>query len=176
MERRKKLPNGHWAIYENCLAEASKYQTRGEWQKGNPLSYRWASKNGWLDACSAHIAPSRMPDGYWTLKRCKEEAHQFRTKVEWRSGHRASYSAANRNGWIPECTKDMEQGGMRFGPAAIAEALLSRDISYEAEYRFKGDKDISRRPLSIRARLRSSSMSRKFYKLQMIEPPQKYWQ
>jgi hypothetical protein len=37
MERRKKLPNGYWAIYENCLAESSKYQTRGEWQKENPF-------------------------------------------------------------------------------------------------------------------------------------------
>jgi len=149
MERRKKLPNGHWAIYENCLAEASKYETRGEWQKSNPLSYRWASKNGWLEACSAHMVSGRMPDGYWTLDRCKEEAHKFKTKVEWRAGHRASYSAANRGGWIAECTKGMESGGMWFGPAAIAEALLSHDIAYEAEYRFKDQKDIARRPFDF---------------------------
>jgi very-short-patch-repair endonuclease len=146
MERRKKLPNGYWNNLDNCLAEARKYQTNSEWQKSAPLSYRWACKNEWLEKCSAHMATSRMPDGYWTLDRCKEAASKYKTKVEWRAGDRASFSAANRQKWISECCEHMEAGGLWFGPAAIAESLLSRDIPYETEYRFKSDPEISRRP------------------------------
>ena len=114
MERRKKLPNGYWNNLDNCLAEARKYQTISEWQKGSPLSYRWAAKNGWLEKCSAHMAISRVPDGYWTLERCKEVASKYKTKVEWRAGDRASFSAANRQKWISECCGHMETGGLWF--------------------------------------------------------------
>jgi len=149
MERRKKLPNGYWNDLDNCLAEARKYQTNSEWQKGNPLSYRWACKNEWLEKCSAHMTTSKMPDGYWTLDRCKKAARKFKTKVEWRAGDRASFSAANRQKWLPECCEHMETGGLWFGPASIAEALLSRDIPYETEYRFKNDPEIARRPFDF---------------------------
>ena len=149
MERRKKLPNGYWNNLDNCLVEARKYQTNSEWQKGSPLSYRWACKNKWLEACSDHMAASRVPDGYWTLDRCKEAASKYNTKVEWRAGNRASFSAANRQKWITECCDHMETGGMWFGPASIVEALLSHDIPYETEFRFRGDPEIVRRPFDF---------------------------
>jgi hypothetical protein len=40
----------------------------------------------------------------------------------------------------------MDTGGMWFGPASILEALLSHDVRYEMEYRFKDSLEISRRP------------------------------
>lgn len=149
MERRKKLPNGYWNNLDNCLVEARKYSTNSAWQKGSPLSYRWACKNKWLEKCSAHMATSRVPDGYWTLERCKEEARKYKTKVEWRAGDRASFSAANRQKWITECCNHMETGGLWFGPASIVETLLSHDIPYETEFRFKGDPEIARRPFDF---------------------------
>lgn len=149
MERRKKLPNGFWNNLENCLAEARKYQTKSAWQKASPLSYRWACKNAWLEKCSVHMVTSRVPDGYWTLDRCKEVASKYKTKVEWRSGDRASFSAANRKKWISQCCEHMDTGGLWFGPASIAETLLSHDINYESEYRFKGSREISRRPFDF---------------------------
>ena len=149
MERRKKLPNGYWNNLDNCLAEARKYSTNSAWQKGSPLSYRWACKNKWLEKCSAHMVTSKVPDGYWTLERCKEVARRYKTKVEWRIGDRASFSAANKQKWISECCGHMETGGLWFGPASIAETLLSHDISYESEYRFKADPEIARRPFDF---------------------------
>ena len=149
MERRKKLPNGYWNNLDNCLAEARKYSTNSAWQKGSPLSYRWACKNKWLEKCSAHMVTSKVPDGYWTLERCKEVARRYKTKVEWRIGDRASFSAANKQKWISECCGHMETGGLWFGPASIAETLLSHDISYESECRFKADPEIARRPFDF---------------------------
>jgi hypothetical protein len=95
------------------------------------------------------MAKSRVPDGYWTLERCKEAARNYKIKVEWRAGDRASFSAANRQNWIRECCEHMETGGMWFGPASIAEALLSHDIPYETECRFKDDPEIARRPFDF---------------------------
>lgn len=64
---RAKKPNGYWQDLNNCIAEAKLYETRSAWQKGSPLSYRTAAKNGWLADCSAHMQIIKKPDGYWTL-------------------------------------------------------------------------------------------------------------
>lgn len=146
MERRKKLPNGYWNNQDHCLEEARKYKTKAEWQGKSPLSYRWAAKNGWLDECSSHMASIRKPDGYWTLDRCKQVASKYQIKVEWRVGDKASFSAANRRGWVSECCSHMQTGGLWFGPASIVETLLSHNIAYEMEHRLKGSTAISRRP------------------------------
>jgi len=146
MQKRAKLPNGYWNILENCKAEALKYSSRSEWQKDSPLSYRWATKNKWIEECAGHMALSRMPDGYWTLERCQEVAKNYKTKAQWRLEHRASFSRANKQGWLNQCCEHMDTGGMWFGPASILEALLSHDVLYEMEYRFKDSLEISRRP------------------------------
>jgi very-short-patch-repair endonuclease len=146
MQKRAKLPNGYWNILENCKAEALKYSSRSEWQKDSPLSYRWATKNKWIEDCAGHMAMSRMPDGYWTLERCQEMAKNYTTKAQWRLEHRASFSRANKQGWINQCCEHMDTGGMWFGPASILEALLSHDVRYEMEHRFKDSLEISRRP------------------------------
>lgn len=149
MQKRSKLPNGHWNNLENCKAEAIKYVTRTEWQKSSPLSYRWATKNKWLEECTAHMSLVRMPDGYWTLDRCQKEARKYKTKVQWRMEHRASFSKANKQKWLTQCCEHMESSGMWFGPASILETLLSHDVSYEMEYRFKDGLEISRRPFDF---------------------------
>ena len=146
MQKRAKLPNGYWNILGNCKAEALKYSSRSEWQKDSPLSYRWATKNKWVEECAGHMTSTRMPDGYWTLERCQEVAKNYKTKAQWRLEHRASFSRANKQGWLNQCCEHMDTGGMWFGPASILEALLSHDVRYEMEYRFKDSLEISRRP------------------------------
>jgi len=43
--RRPKKPQGYLNNLENCKNEAPKYLTKNDWQKNNPLSYRWTIKN-----------------------------------------------------------------------------------------------------------------------------------
>lgn len=146
---RPKRPNGHWSILENCKAEALQFSTRSEWQTANPLSYRWAAKNGWLDECSADMLEIRKPNGYWTLEKCKEESLKFKTKVEWRTTHRASFTKANKSGWLTTCCEHMDISPLWFGPSSILEFLLSHDIQYLAEHRFKGFSEVARRPFDF---------------------------
>jgi very-short-patch-repair endonuclease len=90
-----------------------------------------------------------MPDGYWTLERCQDEARKYKSKVQWRMEHRASFSKANKEKWLAQCCSHMETSGMWFGPASILEILLSYGVRYEAEYRFQDGTEIDRRPFDF---------------------------
>lgn len=149
MQKRAKLPNGYWNNPKHCKAEALKYSSRSEWQKGSPLSYRWATQNNWIVECAAHMHPNRMPDGYWTIERCRNEARKYKSKVQWRMEHRASFSKANKEKWLMQCCEHMETSGMWFGPASILEILLSYDVRYKTEYRFQDGSEIDRRPFDF---------------------------
>ena len=149
MQKRAKLLNGYWNNSEHCKAEALKYSSRSEWQKRSPLSYRWATQNNWSEECASHMRSNRMPSGYWTLERCQDEARKYKSKVQWRMEHRASFSKANKERWLVQCCDHMETSGMWFGPASILEALLSYDVRYEAEYRFQDGTEIDRRPFDF---------------------------
>ena len=43
-----KKKNGYWDC-EKCMKESKKYNTRGEFCKGNGSAYNVARKNGWVD-------------------------------------------------------------------------------------------------------------------------------
>ena len=49
----------------------------------------------------------RVPSRYWTIESCKEAAKEYKTKQEWRQASNPAFQAANRNGWIEQCTKHM---------------------------------------------------------------------
>lgn len=51
----------------------------------------------------------KRPNGYWTLKRCLEEAVKYLTRSEFKQNSSSAYIIAQRNGWIEECTKHMTQ-------------------------------------------------------------------
>jgi hypothetical protein len=149
LAKRSKKPDGYWNEFLHCRDEAVKYKTRSHWQKMSPLSYRSALKNDWVERCSMHMLQKKAPNGYWTLALCKEKAQLFKTKSEWRLTHPTSYGKANKEGWLPICCEHMKQGQLWFGPASILEFLLSHDISYKSEHRFKDSPLVSRRPFDF---------------------------
>jgi len=65
-------PKGLWLQKKNCVDEAQKYASRSEWQKSNPLSYRYACLYGWLDDCASHMLKAKKkPNGYWDKRNCR---------------------------------------------------------------------------------------------------------
>jgi len=146
---RAKKPVGYWNNLENCKSEAQKYITKNEWQKSSSVSYSWACKNSWLNECTSHMKSERKPNRYWTLELCKEEAIKYKTKVEWRLSNRASFSKANKEGWLAVCCEHMEKGTKWFGPSSIMEFLVSYDINFIEEHRFKGSPEVERRPFDF---------------------------
>lgn len=50
----KKTRQTFWSL-EACLRDASQYQHKWDWQKGNASAYGSAHRNGWLDQCTKHM-------------------------------------------------------------------------------------------------------------------------
>ncbi len=44
----------------------------------------------------------------WTKDKCIEDALNHSTKISWKKSNGSAYNAANRNGWMPECSKHMQ--------------------------------------------------------------------
>jgi len=106
--KKDKKPNGYWTK-ERCLEEARKHSFKNLWKKNSNSSYRAAKKNGWYEECIAHMVEVKKPNGYWTKKRCMEEALKYKTRNEWRENSSSSHYSAKENGWLDECTTHMKK-------------------------------------------------------------------
>lgn len=96
-------PKGYWTR-ARCIQEARKYNTPGEWRKGNIPSYLTAYKKGWKEECLAHmVTPNhvRRNDAYWTVDRLVQHIQrspEIRTLKDWqrRSPKVYAYAAKKR--------------------------------------------------------------------------------
>jgi predicted transcriptional regulator len=101
-----KFPAGYWNNKERCIESAKQFKTIKDWSRTNYGAWENAKKNGWFDECTAHMISNRLPDFYWTLELCKQDALKYKTKIEWSKSSKAYKSALN-NKWIEECTSHM---------------------------------------------------------------------
>ncbi|MDG1950224.1 MAG: DEAD/DEAH box helicase family protein [bacterium] len=105
----KRAPNGFWTK-EECQKEASKYDTRGEFEKGNTTAYQMASREGWMNDICGHMekprrvskARTRTRTRAWTKEECRKEAMKYDTRGKFDKGSGGAYGAARRNGWLDD--------------------------------------------------------------------------
>ena len=97
---RKQKPIGYWTI-EKCKNVASKSKTRQQFYKKYSGAYMACLRNKWLNEVCAHMLNKvKMPNNYWTLERCSNEALKYDTKTEFQKGSGGSYRASLKNGWL----------------------------------------------------------------------------
>jgi len=84
---------------ENVFAEAKKYKTRSEFQKGCQSAYYAAWRKGWLSEMFEKV---RKPRGYWNKKTVFEEARKYQSRTEFQKGSQRAYQVAWKNGWLKE--------------------------------------------------------------------------
>ena len=102
-----KKPNGYWT-YDRLEEEAKKYNTRGEFKKGNASAYLIVLKNIWLDDVTKHMTKRDIkPKGYWTYDKVEEEAKKYTLRKEFEKNNQSAYKVAYKNGWLPQITKHM---------------------------------------------------------------------
>ena len=89
--------------------EAIKYNTRTNFQKGNPSAYTAAWKKGLLDEVCSHMSYVQKPDGYWTKKRLLSIADSCKTLKEFRENHSAAYDATSRSEFKNEILKKLKR-------------------------------------------------------------------
>lgn len=93
---------------ELCQAEALKYQTRFEFQKGSRNAHAAATRQGILDKICAHMTkPKRKL--YWTKERLHEEALRYQNRSAFANGNEYAYRSALKNGWLDEICLHMSQ-------------------------------------------------------------------
>lgn len=100
-------PRGYWTK-NVCLLEAKKFNTIKLFRKQSPSAYATAHRNGWLDEVCAHMKKDHQPRGYWTKKRCNDEAFKFLTRTAFARGAPSAYSASQANGWLNEICGHMK--------------------------------------------------------------------
>jgi hypothetical protein len=93
---------------ETCIAEALKYKSYSDWKKNNVNSYNWSLRLDALDKIY-EITGWEKKVGIWTLEKCKKEALKHEFVSWWQKKSSGSYKAANKNGWMDECTAHMNK-------------------------------------------------------------------
>jgi hypothetical protein len=96
--------------FENCHAEALKYETRGAFECGSTGAYNAARRKHWLDQVCGHMLEVFKPRGHWTFERCQAEALKYKTRKSLELGTISAYQTARRNGWLDQICEHMIDG------------------------------------------------------------------
>lgn len=95
----------YWT-YENCEAEAKKYETRTQFHYGSPRAYVVCSQNGWLDTFLWFVenGQQQLPFGYWSKEKCEETARKYTKLSDFVNNHERAYKVALEKGWLKDYT------------------------------------------------------------------------
>lgn len=103
------IEESYWTL-ERCIAEASHFSTREQWEIESPVSYSKAIKRGWLTKCTTHIKGFRRKPAVpakWTLERCAEAGRQCQKRTEFKKRFHYAYELARLKGWLDICCAHM---------------------------------------------------------------------
>jgi len=90
------------------MIEKSPYKSLSEWREINPHLFMRAYRKGWLDDLCDNFGWVRFKQRKkWTFENVFNDALKFPTKTKWVENGYHSYVAAQRYGWIDECSKHM---------------------------------------------------------------------
>ena len=96
--------------YEKLLAEARKYNTKIDFQKGNPNAHRASLRHGILDKICEHMegTPRRKsPYVKWTDEMLFAEARNFKTRFDFQKGNLNAYQRCHRRGLLDKVCQHM---------------------------------------------------------------------
>jgi len=141
---KQKQANGYWTD-ERVLTEAKKFSSTAEWAESSSSSYVVAKRK--------KLIPPSMPRGLvhnqWSKAQITKVAKECRTRGEFRSTYPSAYSIAIDKGWLDEVCSHMLNTAPWFGPRVIREYLISHDIDFVAEYKFKNDETVRKYPFDF---------------------------
>lgn len=136
-----KQANGYWTD-ERVLVEATKFSSTADWALSSPSSYSAAKRR--------NLVPPKMPraliHNQWGKAQITKAAKECKTRGEFRSTFPSAYSIAIAKGWLDEVCAHMLNTAPWFGPRVIREYLISHDIEFVAEYKFKDDPTVKNYP------------------------------
>lgn len=103
------------------LKEASKYTTKGAFQKGSKGAYLSARRQNLLELVCKHMQPVR---NYWCLESSGKEALKYATRTEFAEKSNGAYTWALNNGAIDDVTKHMKSSSLHWTTDALSKEAL----------------------------------------------------
>jgi hypothetical protein len=128
-------PRENWRLDSLC-AEARKYSTRSEFQKGNGSAYNAAGRLKVRDLVCAHMSETKKPNGYWTLDRLQAEALKYSTRQEFQQKSGAAYKAAGEQKCRDQICSHMSQVKQPKGYWTL-ENLKTEALKYDNKVDFR---------------------------------------
>ena len=92
---------GYWTI-DKVREEALKFNKRSDFKEKSINAFSAGKRNGWLDDVCCNMILGKMPSGYWTIDKVKEEALKFNKRSDFKNLSSSAYSTALRNGWLDD--------------------------------------------------------------------------
>lgn len=97
-----KHPKNYWKDKGNIMAEARKYKTKEEFQKGNLSAFLAAYRYGYMDGMTWLVKQKQHKKNHWNYENIKNEAIKYDTKTEFFKGNQTAYRAALKLGIIDD--------------------------------------------------------------------------
>lgn len=89
----------------DLFAEALKFETRADFERGSPSAYQLTRQRGIRNQACAHMRGNTR----WTLDLLKSEASKYSSRKEFERGSLNAYYAAQRRGLLDEVCAHMER-------------------------------------------------------------------
>lgn len=99
--KKLRIEKGYWTI-DKVREEALKFNKRSDFKEKSINAFSAGKRNGWLDDVCSHMILGKMPSGYWTIDKVKEEALKFNKRSDFKNLSSSAYSTALRNGWLDD--------------------------------------------------------------------------
>ena len=91
--------------YDQCLAEAKKYQYYNDFRAQSHQHYYVARKRGWIKEYTWLIREPIVPyNKKWNYDTCYAEALKYKTRSAFGKDGKGAYDVARRNGWLVDYT------------------------------------------------------------------------
>jgi len=91
---------------EKCYEEALKYNTKKELKINNISAYNSIYKHKWYDLFN-HMISLKKANGYWTKKKCHEEALKYKNRSNFKNTSPHVYEISRKNKWLNETCSHM---------------------------------------------------------------------
>lgn len=106
----KELPKNKLDV-NDCIKEASKYNTISELVKSSPATYNRIRKLGILNDIKKNMTTIRKPIDYWTKDICASYAIKYKTRSEFQKKDVNVYQISRKLGFLDEICFNMEKSG-----------------------------------------------------------------
>jgi len=103
---RSRKPNGYWSNRENCVNNASLFESLSSWEQHSSAAVASARQHGWLDECTRHMSKPKR-ESKWSLQEISRDASRYHTIGEWRRMSNGSYKATCKMGVLKDVSSHM---------------------------------------------------------------------